>query len=52
MSVDFHAETTPNDVVSVLATEPLTDNEQWSLYQPGEWRLWRAGECIAQGQSN
>ncbi len=52
MSVDFHAETTPDDVVSVLATEPLTDNEQWSLYQPGEWRLWRGGECIAQGLSN
>jgi len=52
MSVDFHAETTPNDVVSVLATEPLTDNEAWSVYQPGEWRLWRAGECIAKGRSN
>ncbi len=52
MSVDFHAETTPDDVVSVLATEPLTDNEAWSVYQPGEWRLWRAGECIAQGLSN
>jgi len=49
MQVDFQAETTPNDVVSVLATEPLTDNESWTLYQPGEWRLWRGGECVAQG---
>jgi predicted glutamine amidotransferase len=52
MQVDFHAETTPNDVVSVLATEPLTDNESWTLYQPGEWRLWRGGECVAQGMTD
>ncbi|NQD92959.1 class II glutamine amidotransferase [Pseudomonas sp. CrR25] len=49
--VDFQAETTPKDVVTVLATEPLTDNENWSLYQPGEWRLWRGGECLAQGNA-
>ena len=49
MSADFHSETTPNDVVTVLATEPLTDNELWTLYAPGEWRLWRNGETIAQG---
>ena len=50
LTVDFHAETTPNDVVSVIATEPLTDNEQWHLYQPGEWVLWQDGEVLAQGK--
>ncbi|MFP3526974.1 class II glutamine amidotransferase, partial [Pantoea sp. SIMBA_072] len=25
--VDFHTETTPNDVVTVIATEALTENE-------------------------
>jgi len=50
LKVDFQAETTPNDVVTVIATEPLTDNEQWSIYQPAEWRLWRRGECIADGK--
>ncbi|MDT4844029.1 putative glutamine amidotransferase YafJ [compost metagenome] len=49
--VDFQAETTPDDVVTVLATEPLTANECWTLYRPGEWRLWRRGECVAQGQA-
>ena len=49
MQVDFQAETTPDDVVTVVATEPLTDNERWTRYQPGEWRLWRRGECIADG---
>ena len=50
LTVDFNAETTPNDVVTVLATEPLTDNEQWDVHQSGEWTLWRLGECVARGQ--
>jgi len=49
--VDFESETTPNDVVSIIATEPLTSDEAWHIYQPGEWRLWQQGEVIAQGQS-
>ncbi len=28
-TVDFSAETTPNDIVTIIATKPLTDNEQW-----------------------
>ncbi|MGL4318648.1 MAG: class II glutamine amidotransferase [Pseudomonas sp.] len=51
VTVDFQAETTPNDVVTVIATEPLTENESWNLLRPGEWSLWRRGECIAQGQT-
>lgn len=49
--VDFQSQTTPNDVVTVIATEPLTANETWQRYAPGQWSLWRLGECIAQGQS-
>lgn len=48
--VDFQAETTPDDVVTVIATEPLTANENWSRYQPGQWLLWRSGELLACGQ--
>ncbi|MEB2871595.1 class II glutamine amidotransferase [Pseudomonas rhizosphaerae] len=48
--VDFHAETTPDDVVTVIATEPLTENETWNRYEPGSWGLWRQGECVATGQ--
>lgn len=51
VSIDFEAETTPNDVVSIIATQPLTSDEAWQVYQVGEWRLWQAGEVIAQGQS-
>ena len=49
--VDFNRETTPADVVTVIATEALTDNELWNVYQPGEWRLWRRGECITSGRA-
>jgi predicted glutamine amidotransferase len=48
--VDFQQETTANDVVSVIATEPLTTDETWTPYQRGEWRLWRAGETVACGK--
>jgi len=47
--VDFQAETTPNDVVTVIATEPLTENETGTRYEPGQWSLWRRGECVRQG---
>lgn len=36
MSIDFGKETTPNDVVSVVATTPLTENEQWEVMQSGQ----------------
>lgn len=47
--VDFQAETTANDVVTVIATEPLTQDEQWTTYETGQWRLWQDGECLASG---
>lgn len=51
VTVDFQAETTPDDVVTVLATDPLTDNERWVVHEPGDWTLWRRGECIASGKA-
>lgn len=44
MSVDFGQETTPNDVVSVVATSPLTDNEQWNYLQKGDL------VCLSKGE--
>ena len=51
LTVNFQAETTPTDVVTVLATEALTANEPWTLFAPGQWRLWRGGECVASGMA-
>ena len=49
ITVDFSAVTTPKDVVSIIATEPLTADETWDIYQPGQWRLWQEGELVLQG---
>ncbi|KZZ46287.1 class II glutamine amidotransferase [Thalassolituus sp. HI0120] len=50
VTINFEAETTPNDVVSIIATEPLTTDESWDIYQRGEWKLWSDGEIITTGQ--
>ena len=52
VTVDFSAETTSSDIVTVdivtvIATEPLTTDENWEVYQPGEWKLWQMGDVIA-----
>lgn len=36
MTVDFMKETTPNDIVTVIATVPLTENERWNTINPGQ----------------
>jgi glutamine amidotransferase len=35
MTVDFKKHTTPNDIVTVIATRPLTSNERWTPLPPG-----------------
>lgn len=47
--MDFEAETTPNDIVSVIVTEPLTTDQTRDIDQPGEWRLWQKGEIVQSG---
>ena len=41
--VDFSRQTTINDVVTLIATRPLTDNEDWAVMAPGELRIFRDG---------
>ena len=48
VDIDFSRETTPNDVVTVIATMPLTCNEQWQSLQAGQACLFKAGECVRQ----
>jgi len=36
VAVNFEAVTTPNDIVTVIATDPLTNNETWSKLETGE----------------
>jgi glutamine amidotransferase len=46
VEIDFQKETTPNDVVTVIATQPLTNDEQWHKMGTGEFNLFYLGERI------
>ena len=48
MLVDFQAETTLNDIVTVIATRPLTDNESWTVMRPGTLAIFSAGELVTE----
>ncbi len=48
--IDFQSETTPNDVVTLITTRPLTGNENWVKTAPGEFNLFRMGERVATNQ--
>ncbi len=45
LEVDFEKETTPRDVVTVIATQALTSNETWTEMQPGELVVFDNGEA-------
>ena len=47
MQVDFSAETTPDDVVTVVATQPLTRDEAWRELAIGETLILRDGETMS-----
>ncbi len=46
VTVDFSDVTTPDDRVAVIATQPLTDNEQWEEMPPGSLWYFAEGEAV------
>ena len=46
VSVDFSEVTTPEDRVAIIVTEPLTTNETWTEFQPGELKVFVDGEPL------
>lgn len=46
VEVDFSQVTTPEDRVAVITTEPLTQNETWQAFSPGEMILFQQGQPI------
>lgn len=46
MAVDFKKETTANDIVTVIATQPLTNNEHWHKMAADQWHLFKLGETV------
>lgn len=47
VSVDFAEVTTPNDRVAIVATQPLTRDEQWTIGTPGTLWVFRGGDVRA-----
>ena len=48
VTVDFSDVTSPEDRVAVIATVPLTDNEEWVTMPPGTLWLFEEGEVALQ----
>ena len=46
LSIDFAQHTTPTDRVAVVVTAPLTTNETWTPFAPGELRVFREGRQL------
>ena len=46
LTVDFSDVTTPSDRVAVIATVPLTDNEQWTTMPNGSLWLFEDGAPV------
>ena len=46
LSVDFAPETRAQDRVAVIATEPLTVDEPWVAFRPGELRVFVGGDVV------
>lgn len=49
LTVDFCKETTDHDIVTVIATEPLTDNEQWEKLGAGDMITFKNGLPVVMG---
>jgi glutamine amidotransferase len=47
MRVDFAHVTTPADRVAIVVTEPLTRDESWTAFAPGELKVFVGGEALA-----
>ncbi len=43
VAVDFAELTTPKDIVTVIATHPLTDNETWNIMDKGSFLVFHNG---------
>lgn len=51
MTVDFSTVTTEKDQVALIATVPLTDNEDWTTIRPGTLILFQEGAVTEQLQT-
>ncbi|CDG82526.1 class II glutamine amidotransferase [Janthinobacterium agaricidamnosum] len=50
-SIDFRKHNHLDDRIAVIATHPLTSNEQWIAFAPGELKMFVGGEALAAAPS-
>lgn len=48
VSIDFQKQTSANDVVTVLATQPLTSDERWQKMDAGQFVIFHEGKLVLQ----
>jgi glutamine amidotransferase len=46
LSVDLAVHNGPQDRMTLVATEPLTHDEDWQAFATGEVRVFSQGDCI------
>ena len=46
LSINFSAVTTKKDRVAIIATEPLTDNEEWTPFEKGQLLVFKDGKVL------
>jgi glutamine amidotransferase len=46
LSIDFSKHNHLDDRIAVIATEPLTSNEPWQAFAPGQLKLFHAGKPV------
>lgn len=49
VAIDFKKETTDKDVVTIIATQPLTLDERWQKMSAGQWHVFHHGESTFSG---
>ena len=49
LSIDFRRHNHLDDRIAVIATQPLTSNEDWIAFAPGELKMFIGGEAVAAG---
>ena len=46
MTIDFQKETSPKDIVTIVATQPLTNNENWHILKPKDFIVFKEGRKL------
>ena len=51
LSIDFSLHNHRDDRMTVIATKPLTSNEHWTAFRPGELKMFAGGQAAAQSSA-